>query len=181
MKSVVIVAACTGMALAVVAGGCASGGSSKAHAAPAATAQSEAVFNRVKALAGSWEMDDEKGQNKVAVVYRVVAGGSAVCELMFPGSEHEMVNMYHMDGNRVLVTHYCAAGNQPRMAAMDFSTPQRIVFSPESVTNLKSDSTEYMGSLELEMPDADHLVQHWNSQKAGAPTENAVFAMTRRK
>ncbi len=36
---------------------------------------------------------------------------------MYPGMEHEMTNMYTLDGNTLVMTHYCAGGNQPRMRA----------------------------------------------------------------
>ncbi len=31
--------------------------------------------------------------------------------------EHGMITIFHMDNARVLMTHYCGAGNQPRMQA----------------------------------------------------------------
>ncbi len=172
------VGVCAAILLAV--GGCASSHKSQSKVA-AGPSPAQAMFSQIKGLAGTWEMPDDKGEKHVGVVYRVVAGGSAVCEQMFPGSEHEMVNMYHLDGDRVLVTHYCAAGNQPRMMATAQRATGVIVFSPESVTNLATPDTEYMANLELDMPDADHLTQKWTSQKAGKPTEHATFAMTRRK
>lgn len=174
-----VVGVCVSAMLAV--GGCASEQKGAAKSAAAGPSPAEMMFGQIKGLAGTWEMVDEKGTKQVGVVYRVVAGGSAVCEQMFPGSEHEMVNMYHMDGDRVLVTHYCAAGNQPRMVATGAQSKGVLVFSPESVTNLATPDTEYMATLELDMPDADHLTQKWTSQKSGKATEHATFAMTRRR
>lgn len=176
------------VAAGLLAGGCASSGSGaeKSSSGKTATAvktpsAAEQMFNQVKGLEGTWEMADDKGAKQVAVVYRVVAAGSVVCEQMFPGSQHEMVNMYHLDGNRLLVTHYCASGNQPRMQAMSQPKHGEIAFTSESVTNLAEPGGEYMGGLVLEMPDTDHLTQKWTSQKAGVETEHATFAMTRRK
>ncbi|HLO41618.1 MAG TPA: hypothetical protein VK176_11395 [Phycisphaerales bacterium] len=163
----------------VVMCGCASGGQRSRGAGDASQAQ--AMFERVKKLEGTWVMADEKGEMHTGVEYRVVSAGSAVCERMFPGSEHEMVNMYHLDGDRLLVTHYCAMGTQARMQADGWSTPTSIVFKPESVTNLSSASAEYMAKLELEMPDADHLTQKWTSQKEGVETHHTDFAMMRKK
>src|SRR5438128_1575908 len=67
----------------------------------------------VKALAGTWvpekPMDGHPGGE---INFKVTSAGTVVQETMFPGSEHEMVNMYHMDGDNFLVTHYCAMGVQ---------------------------------------------------------------------
>ena len=46
---------------------------------------------------------------------RTTGGGSAVTETLFPGTAHEMMSVYHMDGDDLVLTHYCAGGNQPRM------------------------------------------------------------------
>ena len=31
--------------------------------------------------------------------------------------KEDMISMFNLDGDRVVLTHYCAAGNQPRMVA----------------------------------------------------------------
>lgn len=160
--------------------GCASTGNSGARVAGPVSPQAQAMFDQIKGLTGTWEITDENGQRQVGAVYRVVAAGSAVCEQMFPGSDHEMVNMYHLDGDRVLVTHYCALGNQPRMAAYSRSASNIIAFEPESVTNLPAPDTAYMAGLELELADANHLVQRWRSMSSGKQTSHAVFNLTRR-
>ena len=57
--------------------------------------------------------DDKKAEDKV--VFHVTAANSVVIETMFPGSDHEMVNTYHIDGDNLVMTHYCAMGNQPHL------------------------------------------------------------------
>jgi hypothetical protein len=90
-------------------------------AALAAQAQSgsQQSFGSIKALTGNWEGKTQMG-DPVQVSYRVTGGGSAVLgEIVsqMNGKSEDMISMFHMDGDRLLLTHYCAAGNQPRMKA----------------------------------------------------------------
>src|SRR5579859_4783906 len=80
--------------------------------------EAKAAFARLKTLAGEWKVAETNGvhaQHDGKITYRVTAAGSTVMETFFPGSDHEMVSMYHLDGDELVLTHYCAAGNQPRM------------------------------------------------------------------
>ena len=74
-------------------------------------------MERLKSLEGEWMLVNEQGEvtNHVATEFRMTANGSVLREFMFPGDPHEMLNVYHEDGDRVLMTHYCASGNQPRL------------------------------------------------------------------
>lgn len=47
-----------------------------------------------------------------SVRYEVGSGGTIVRELLFPGTEHEMLSVYHLGGGQLVATHYCAVGNQ---------------------------------------------------------------------
>ena len=69
------------------------------------------------------------------VEFRVSSNGSAVRELMYPGTEHEMTNMYTLEGNTLVMTHYCAGGNQPHMRASKFENG-RLAFEPDGVSDL---------------------------------------------
>ncbi len=81
-------------------------------------AQSDAQksFDQLKSLTGSWEGKNSMGE-PVQVSYRLTAGGSALVSEI-DGHGEQMISMIHLDGaNRLLLTHYCAVGNQPRMQA----------------------------------------------------------------
>src|SRR5689334_4677595 len=94
--------------LLLLATGCASADRYAAPAFPepaaADAARSEAAFQSLAALAGSWEGEFSDGKNKGVntVDYRMTGGGSAVQETLFRGTNHEMVTLYHMDGARLL-------------------------------------------------------------------------------
>jgi hypothetical protein len=76
-------------------------------------------LDRLKKLAGEWVAagKDGKPTDQLVSVFKVTAGGSAIHESIFPGTAHEMVTLYHLDGKDLVLTHYCAAKNQPRMKA----------------------------------------------------------------
>src|SRR5205085_339923 len=76
-------------------------------------------LERMKKLAGTWVATDKDGKptDQVVSVVKVTAAGSAVHETLFPGQPHEMISVYHRDGSDLIMTHYCALGNQPRMKA----------------------------------------------------------------
>ncbi len=143
------------------------------------TAASNEVMAKLKALEGTWEMKDETGKMQVASVIRVSSAGSVVCETMFPGMPHEMTNMYHLDGDGVIATHYCAMGNQPRMRCTGV-TGNTLAFAPLDCTNLQTPGQSHMAQLSLVMVDANHLRQEWVSRENGKDTDHANFDLTRR-
>jgi hypothetical protein len=80
----------------------------------AASANAQESFDKLKLLSGSWEGRNSQGE-PLSVAYRVTAGGSALMSEIH--GHDDMISMFHMDGDRLLMTHYCGAGNQPRMQA----------------------------------------------------------------
>lgn len=97
------------------------GGSLSFASPPAPDAQS--AFAKLRSLAGEWEGKMPDG-SKSQVQYQVVSGGSAVVEHFVNdkmGSDNTMVTVYYLDGNRLLLQHYCMAKNQPRMQAESFT------------------------------------------------------------
>lgn len=127
------------------------------------SAPAQAGFERLKALAGDWR---ELNEPHRLVSYRVISRGSVVQE-EFNG-ERSMSTFYHLDGNDLFLTHYCSAGNQPRMRSRNPDPgSNRLSFRFEDVTNLRSPEAYFTHDLEIVFEDADHVELHFTGQKAG--------------
>ncbi len=181
MRPASLVVLCASLATGALVG-CASQSSHRV-VTPATDAQRSALFGMVADLQGDWEMVDDAGNRHLAAVIRVSSAGSVVREVMFPGSEHEMTNVYHMDGPSLVMTHYCAQGNQPRMRAQAAASPTRIDFTPDGVANLTSADDIYMCRMTLERTGPDAMRQSWSSCKNGKlhPTHTPSFDLVRRR
>lgn len=134
----------------------------KEHASPAAA---PAAFERLKGLVGSWQGVGEGGENSTTS-FELMSNGSALMErLAMPGVV--MVNLYHPDGDAVVMTHYCASGNQPRMrCAKDGAS---LAFTMADITNWKKGEAR-MSAVTVTLVDADHMKQDWITDEAGKST-----------
>ncbi len=138
------------------------------------------TLDRLKALVGEWEIVVE-GKPALAVVVKVTSNGSVVHETMFPGSAHEMVNIYHQNGDELICTHYCAAGNQPRMRCTSVAPDGSMRFTFKDVTNLKVPDQEHMGEVVLAFDGQDGYTQRWWSVQQGQRKgEHVTIEMRRR-
>src|SRR5437773_2191240 len=86
------------------------------------TDRAQAAFDKLsKSLEGDWEGKGTKGWTEKSS-YRTIATGSVIMEIFYGDKPSEwMATMYHMDGKRLMLTHYCMAKNQPRLVATDIS------------------------------------------------------------
>src|SRR5206468_2071715 len=116
----------------------------------------------IKALAGKWTTTDPAGKTVVASEFKVTSAGSAVQETYFPGTDHEMVNMYALDGDKLLMTHYCAMGNQPRLKLAS-SNNGAMKFEFQDATNLPSKDATCMNSMELKIDGPDQISEKWQA------------------
>ncbi len=135
-----------------------------------------ASFDALKALVGEWR-EVGKGDKGTVISYELVAGGSALLERMDAGTDHSMVSVYHPDGDKVMMTHYCAEGNQPRMRGE--GDAKSINFTMFDITN-PSASAGHMEGVTLTFKDKDHLVQEWR-HKMGDKVEVHTFVLERKK
>ncbi len=144
-----------------------------------ATSKSQPQFDKLKALAGNWEGKATDGK-PVHISYKVVSGGSAVMESIAETPGNEMVTLYHLDGDRLMMTHYCTAGNQPRMKADATSSPSAIKFTLVDVTNLSAPDAGHMQAHSIMWKDADHVTQHWTWREKGQD-KTETFELARQK
>jgi hypothetical protein len=154
--------------------------SSVASAAPDAAAKASRL-DALKALAGTWEMKGDDDKPVPGVVYRVTSAGSAVMETLLPGTPKEMVTMYTMDGEDLVLTHYCAMGNQPHMKAAPDTGTHSIAFTYVSGGNLKSRDEMHMDSLTMTFVDATHLRHEWTMWKDGKVIQPISLDFTKKK
>ncbi len=144
----------------------------------ASNAVGSAAFERLKKLAGEWVSTgpDGKPTDQVISVFKVTAGGSAVQETLFPGSDHEMVTVYHLDGNDLVLTHYCVMHNQPHLK-MDAASPaNQIVFKFVGGTNLDPTKDMHMHEGTITFIDDNHIESTWQGWHDGKPAEGHKFA-----
>lgn len=135
-----------------------------------------AVFERIKKLEGSWRAQSTKGWGDKEV-FHVIARGTAVTAQSAPaekGAQADaapnapMLTVYHLDGDRLMLTHYCEAGNQPRMVANSVDENARTVhFSFLDATNMPSPSAGHMHSVVMTFVDDNHFSERWSWYQNG--------------
>jgi hypothetical protein len=89
-------------------------------------------------LPGTWEA--AFGTETITVTYRLTARDSVIVETWMPGTGAETISTYHRDHGRLLVTHYCGQGNQPRLQLVR-TDDGRLRFEVDSVTDLDPDES----------------------------------------
>lgn len=138
-------------------------------------------FEQLKSLEGEWQGVKSTDGGKVEISYKLTSGGSALVETINPVNEPSMVTVYHLDGDKLLMTHYCSAGNQPRMVAdIPGSGPNKIDFKLLEVTNLSSSSAGHMNHLTFTFEDKDTMTQAWTFFQDGQEMF-ATFDLRRKK
>lgn len=145
-------------------------------------ARSTSAFDQLKSLAGEWEGKVSSGGTATKVSYKVVSNDSVVMEHLQPAAkEAEMITMYSLDGDRIVVTHYCSAGNQPTMQTAPLSgAPGKYEFSFVRASGMKTPDEGHMIALSLTLSDKNHLTQAWTFQDHGKSTTE-TFTYTRVK
>jgi hypothetical protein len=149
-------------------------------------------FEKLKKLAGEWVSVDEaaaptsqpgaaKSEAAPLAVYKVVSAGSVVQETLFPGTPHEMVTMYYQEGPDLVLTHYCAMGNQPRMKAEPPTDAGKLEFKFAGGSNIDPGKDQHMHDLTLTFVDADHIRAEWTLYRDGKQSGVKKFDLQRKK
>jgi hypothetical protein len=142
----------------------------------------QSAFDQLKSLAGEWQGQSSMGGQTfpVKLKYEVISGGSAVMETMQGGTEPAMVSVYHENGDKLMMTHYCSGNNQPRLQTASLATPGKLDFEFLDISNLTSADGEHISGLVLTIKDKDHITEEWKHSGKGT-TGNMVVDYTRVK
>jgi len=157
-------------------------GAAAAAPAPAPARPTSAPLERFKTLAGEWvaaEDGDMVKKGDLVARYAVTASGTAVVETVFPGSEHEMVTVYHADGPDLVLTHFCMEGNQPRMRARG-AQGSRFEFAYDGGTNIDPKRDRHMHSATFDLASANEIRSEWSELAEGKPVFVARLHLVRK-
>ncbi|MBI4500359.1 MAG: hypothetical protein HY700_04285 [Gemmatimonadetes bacterium] len=132
-------------------------------------------FALLQSLEGGWQGTNAEGHTS-RVTFRVTSGGSAVMqELIESSTGEEMITMFHLNGDQLLMTHYCSAGNQPRMSATISPDGKTIGFEFLHVTNLRQSQEGHMLRLVVRSVAPDHHTEDWTFvDQSGTQTTDHV-------
>jgi len=154
---------------------------SDAHKSSDKSAPSEAQksFDTLKTLAGTWQgpvtadpPQPDWGDKPVQVSLRVTSRGNALVHEMKeagtpddPAKYDHPLTMLYLDGDRLLLTHYCDAGNRPRMAARTSLDGKTVEFDFLDL----SGGNEYghMYHAVFAIIDANHHIEDWTYMMPG--------------
>ena len=159
---------------------------------PVAQSDAQKSFDKLKTLAGSWEAhvttippQAEMEGGLVQVTLRVTSRGNALVHEMRdpekpddPTRYDHPVTMLYMDSDRLLLTHYCDAGNRPRMVARTSPDGKTVEFDFVDVAG----STQYghMHHAVFTLIDANHHIEDWTYMMPGDKPMHVHFDLHRK-
>ena len=158
--------------LVLIAASVAAFGQSDAPKEPPTEAQQS--FTKMKSLAGTWEgkltttPPAPEVQGKVAqVTLRVTSSGNAVMhEITIPGREDDPITMFYLDGDRLALTHYCDAGNRPRMTGKLAPDGKTLDFT---FLDISGEMKYHMHHSVITAIDANHHTEDWTFMVGDKP------------
>lgn len=137
------------------------------------------AFDKLKSLAGTWDTTAPEG-GPATITYAVVSNGTAVMETISHKVEPDMITMYTLDGDHIMMTHYCGIGNQPRMrASVPAGDIKELKFSFIDGTNMKK-TDMHMHALDMKFVDDSHVVETWSLFDKGKLKDDHAFSLTRK-
>jgi hypothetical protein len=144
-----------------------------------AQSDTQKSFDSLKTLAGSWEGSLEG--KTINVTLRVTSMGTAIMHEMKSSGPDDPITMLTVDGDRLLLTHYCDAGNQPRMVGTTSADGKTITFNFIDATNLRSSQHGHMQSATFTLIDSDHHTEKWEFAMANGKPMGGVLDLKRTK
>jgi len=135
------------------------------------------AFERLTSLVGEWK--GAQDGTEMTLTYTLTADGSALME-EFRAGKTVMVTMFTVDGDHLIATHYCSAGNQPQMMTKPITDPsaKSLTFELAHAYGMKTPDDWHNARLTVTMEDKQHLTQVWTYEYNGKNGTN-TFRFTR--
>ncbi len=110
----------------------------------------------------------------------MISKGSALVETFGNPSKNITETIYHRDGNKVMATHYCAQGNQPRLVLDPVVSRDALSFSFLDVTNLVNKGDSHLVRINFKIIDRDHIERRETYAEKGK-TDESVLQLERER
>ena len=157
--------------------------------APKSDAQKS--FDQLKTLAGAWHATvttdppmKEMGNGAMGdVTLRVTSRGNALVHEIGetgkddPTKNDHPVTMFYLDNDRLVLTHYCDAGNRPRMAARPSPDGKTLEFDFLDVAG--NTQHGHMQHAVFTFIDANHHTEDWTFKMKGDKLMHAHLDLQR--
>ena len=104
------------------------------------------AFDEMKSLVGIWKKEGGQSPN-FSVSFELTANSSVLVETWSHNGKKHSFTMYHLDNEKLMATHYCPQGNQPRLVLTKSSTIRNLNFSFLNATNLVDLADSHQHSL----------------------------------
>jgi hypothetical protein len=132
-------------------------------------AAAQAVFEKIKMLSGRWRGKSTRGWEEDSVAEVIAKGTVVTMRSAEPDPDSAMMSVFQMDGGRLLLTHYCEAGNQPRLVATSVEeNGRKITFTFLDGTNMASRNVGHMDKLVFTLLDENHFTEQWTWYQNGS-------------
>jgi len=127
--------------------------------------RSLAAYQRLKAYTGDWEGHSTKGWTGRERISDIAGGSTLMMQSTFsahPADNEGMATMIHMDRDRLLLTHYCVAKNQPRLALTAASSDLNLLeFTFLDGGNIADRNAGHMDRVVITLQGADKFTSRW--------------------
>jgi hypothetical protein len=142
-------------------------------AVSAALGSSETAFETFKGFEGKWAIRSGQKVLPIKMTYESGSKGSIVTEQF--GKE---LSVFYRDGQSLLMTHFCNAGNQPRLRLRENTRPGVFEFQMFDITNLQSADADHVERVLYRIID-DKTIDLEIVWKNGKSEESEKYTLTR--
>jgi hypothetical protein len=152
-----------------------------------AQSDSQKSFDKLKTLAGSWEgtvttvpqQAAEQGKSVQISLRGTSMGNALLHEMKMEGRPDDPITMLYLDNDRLLLTHYCDAGNRPRMVGKMTPDGKTVEFDFLDVAG--GTQQGHMHHAVFTVVDANHHTEDWTYMMPGDKPVTAHFDLQRAK
>jgi len=152
------------------------------------------VYDAASAMAflattnGDWVAGAAGGQHehgaptsgRSVVTVKTKAAGSAVVHQYAQGTPGEMETVFHMDGDQLLLTHYCALQNAPVLKFVKTNKPGEIKFEFQGGTNFDPSIDAHLHASTFIVKDANTIEQNSTVYAGGKVNQELSTLLHRR-